>query len=245
MICLPLVDILASSSTPVVTGLAGGSLDITSAAASPDGKRAIAVGTYTASTKTKAYAFSYAAGASQATAVDLSALLDEAGGVRFLPDGKRAIVAGFKRTGAIPTGILLVFDPLLGASPEQIRLAASTQPSSLLIHPNGKHAYVSNRTQYSPPCCGQLRIVALETKAEVYASGFFDPGGPEFQLNAAVRLPYAPFRVLAGQSDNGNNRHGPVVELGAGGMAPTKVEVMGNDDIGSIDALATPFGTPF
>ena len=65
------------------------------------------------------------------------------------------------------------------------------------------------------------------------------------ELTRAVRLPYGPHRVIAGQTDNGNNVHQAFVELLPNTPTPMTISFTKFDDIGSIDGLATPFGTPF
>ena len=89
-------------------------------------------------------------------------------------------------------------------------------------------------------CCGEMRIVDLAMGKEVFVSGYTG-NSADFDVVSAVELPYEPRRVLGGQSDPGNDVHGPIVQL-VGGARPVDVAVSSNGNIGSIDHLATPFG---
>ena len=243
-----LVDVDSGASTDLASGLAGGSIDVSSMAASPDGTRAAAVGSYSQTIQSKPYVFFYDVGSGKVTSRDLSSALEIARGVRFTPDGKSLVVAGASAATDWGTGALLVFDvgPLgLSSTPTKtIMLAANkTRPSTLILHPNGKHAYVGHEVKYAAPtCCGEMRIIDLDSGSEVYTGGL-GAAGPDFDVISAVRLPYAPYRVFGGQSDQGNNVHGPVVEITLGGAAPVAVNVMATGDIGTIGDMATPFGT--
>ena len=126
----------------------------------------------------------------------------------------------------------------------RIDLAAElTRASSLIIDPAGTYAYVGNETSYTgdgQSCCGDLRVIDLASgrEAALFGSG---ATGPEFDLTEAVRLPYGAHRVIAGQSDSGNNVHGAVVELVPNSPTPVAViYIAQSGDIGSINALATP-----
>lgn len=233
--------------TPLPTGLQGGAIRIASMAASPDGTHVAAVGTRVDGADEAPYAFTYDVGAPSMSNTPLAALVDVARGVRFTPDGKTVVVAGAKDGASWATGSLLFFAVGSGSLAQPTRtiaLAAGvTRPSSLVIDPAGAYAYVGNETHYTnnSSCCGDLRVIDLAAGQEsaLYAYG---ATGPELELTEVIRLPYGPRRVIAGQSDNGNNVHGPFVELVAK-PTPAAIKTTAHGDVGSIDGLATPFGS--
>ena len=244
------VDIDTAEVKDLPTTLQGGAISVSSIAKSPDGARVVAVGSYSSGTKDSPYVFTYDVGAPTVTGTDLSALVDSARAVRFMPDGKTFIVAGSKAAVKWSTGALLLFTATSGAlTPPTKRIdleAEVSRSSSLIIDPAGKYAYVGNQLWQNgaDSCCGDLRVIDLATDKQVavFPSGL---KGPEFELASAIRLPYGPRRLIAGQSDNGNNVHEAVVELLHNTLVPADVSLTKLGDIGSIDALATPFGTPF
>ena len=243
-----ITDIDSMMTTELATGLQGGAITIESITTSPDGARVAAVGSYADGNSDVPYAFTYDVGASTVSKRDLTGLVDVARGVRFMPDGKTLVVAGAKDDGDWATGALLFFDATAGALADPKRtipLAKGlTRVSSLMIDPAGKYAYVGNETNYGaqPACCADLRIIDLESGAQV-AVAAFGSSGPEFELLEGVRLPYGARRVVVGQSDPGNNVHGPFVELVPSSPTPVPIGHVSNGDIGSINGLATPFGT--
>lgn len=91
-------------------------------------------------------------------------------------------------------------------------------------------------------CCSDFHVIDAVTGID-RASYPRTGSGPEYQLEAAIRLPYAPFRVLAGQSDEGNNVHPSFVELVSDADRPADVAVSGID-IGTVRAIASPFARP-
>ena len=245
-----IVDIDTMAVTELPTGLQGGALSISAMATSPDGAHVAAVGSYDDGKNGEApYAFIYDVGSPSANSTALASLVDVARGVRFMPDGKTVVVAGAKSDGEWATGALLFFDATGGALTQPTRsiaLAARlTRAASLIIDPAGKSAYVGNEARYygaDQSCCGDLRVIDLASGQEA-ALFSYGADGPELELTEAIRLPYAPRRVLAGQSDNGNNVHGAVVELLQDSPRPVAVDYDQSQDIGSLDAIATPFGS--
>jgi hypothetical protein len=249
MTTFSLVDLDSAATSPVPTGLQGGAIAIDALATSPDGAHVAAVGSYTSAMKTVPYVFTYDVGAMSMSGTPLGALVDVAKGVRFTPDGKTLVIAGAKDGPVWASGSLLFFDVTTGplAQPRRtITLAADlTRASSLLIDPTGTYAYVGNETRYyatNQSCCGDLRVIDLASGVEA-ALFKYGASGPELELTEAIRLPYGSHRVIAGQSDNGNNVHGPFVELPPGSPTPVAIGYSASGDIGSIDGLATPFGS--
>ena len=243
------VDLDSGLATPVPTGLQGGGISISAMATSADGTRFAAVGTYASGMGDAPYVFTYDVGAPSMSSTPLATMVDEARGVRFMPDGKTLVIAGANDDSVWATGALLLFDVASGplAQPKRtIALAAGvTRASSLVIDPAGKYAYVGNDTRFygnDQSCCGDLRVIDLASGQEV-ALFSYAAMGPELELTEAIRLPYAPRRVLAGQSDNGNNVHGAFVELLQDSPRPVAVDYDQDTDIGSIDGMTTPFGT--
>jgi hypothetical protein len=229
--------------------LLGGAISIAAMATSPDGAHVAAVGAYAGGANDVPYLFTYDVGAGAVNNKPLGALVDVARGVRFMPDGKTLVVAGAKNDATWATGSLLLFDVTSGplAQPKSVIVLAAgvTRPSSLVIDPAGKYAHVGNEPRYygtNQSCCGEPRIIDLTTGQEA-AVFMFGASGPEFELTEAIRVPYGARRVIAGQSDNGNNVHGPFVELVPNSPAPVTISTTSSSDIGSIDGLATPFGS--
>lgn len=241
-----IVDLDAGTSSTLASGLAGGVLIVTAIATSADETRVAAVGEYRQGGKAESYVFLYQAGAERIQSRNVSNVLQHARGVRFTPDGTSLVVAGSNDVNDWATGALVTFPANadgIGAPRGTIELAASkTRSSSIILDPSGNFAFVNNETKYGTgACCGEMRIVDLAMGKEVFVSGYTG-NFADLEVVSAVRLPYEPRRVLGGQSDPGNNVHGPIVEL-AGGAKPVKVVVDASGDIGSLDRMATPFGT--
>lgn len=243
-----LVDIDTAAVVDLPSGLQGGAVSVSAMATSPDGARFVAVGSYSNGQIDIPYVFTHDVGSPKVTATDLSSLLDVARGARFMPDGKTFVVAGAKNEGEWATGALLFFGVTSGAlapPTRRIDLAPGlSRSSSLIIDPAGTYAYVGNETRYTNPgsCCGDLRVIDLASRTEA-ALLPYGTSGPEFELTDAVRMPYGAHRVIAGQSDNGNNVHGAVLELLPNSPRPVAIPYTAAGDIGSMSAIATPFGT--
>ena len=243
-----LVDIDTAATIELPSGLQGGAVSVSAMATSPDGTRVVAVGSYSDGKTDVPYVFTHDVGSPRVTSTDLSSLLEVARGARFMPDGRTFVVAGAKKEGEWATGALLLFGVTSGAlapPTRRIDLAAGlSRTSSLIIDPAGTYAYVGNETRYTSPgsCCGDLRVIDLASGKEA-ALFTYGASGPEFELTDAVRLPYGAHRVIAGQSDNGNNVHGPLVELLPSSPSPVAISYTADGDIGSMSAIATPFAT--
>lgn len=241
-----MVDLDTGTASTLASGLAGGALVVTAIAASPDGMHVAAVGEYRQGGNAESYLFLHHAGAERFQSRSVSDVLRYARGVRFTPDGTSLVVAGSNDANDWATGALVTFPAGvegIGAPKRTVTLAAAkTRASSVILDPTGNFAFVTNETRYGVgACCGEMRIVDLAMGKEVFVSGYAG-NAADFEIVSAVQLPYEPRRVLGGQSDPGNDVHGPIVEL-TGGAKPVKVTVSADGDIGSVDHMATPFGT--
>lgn len=241
-----IVDLDTGTATTLASGLAGGALVVTAIATSPNGMYVAAVGEYRQGGSAESYLFLHHAGADRFQSRSVSDVLHEARGVRFTPDGASVVVAGSNVANDWATGALVTFPTSaegFGAPKHTVTLeAAKTRSSSVILEPSGNFAFVTNETRYGAgACCGEMRIVDLAMAKEVFVSAYAG-NSADFEIVSAVQLPYGPRRVLGGQSDPGNDVHGPIVEL-VGGAKPLKVTVRADGDIGSVDFMATPFGT--
>lgn len=247
-----LVDVKTAVITPVPSGVSGGAIAASDASTNADGTRVAIVGAYIPTGARRPYLFLVDFGGqatdTTTTAIDLSPFVDVATGVRFSADGKLLYVGGYARPSSVSNGVVLELDATAPRQAPRRALGLSpgkSQASALLFHPSGTHLYVKNDTQYAPnsSCCGGLRIVDLGPAfADVYAAPM-TPSGPEFQLSSAVQLPYEPRRVLAGQTDEGNNVHQAFVDLSVPGAIPIAVKyVKLPAELGSVDHMVTPFG---
>ena len=245
-----LTDIDSATTAELPTGLQGGAITVAAIAASPDGARVAAVGSYASGGGEVPYAFTYDVGSTTVSSTKLSDLVDLVRGVRFKPDGNTIVVAGATNAAGWATGKLLFFTATGGTLTQPTRTilleAGKTRVSSVTIDPDGTFAYVGNELRYTngQTCCGDLRVIDLAScnQALQVDSG---TSGPEFELLDATRLPYGAHRVIVGQSDNGNNVHGAFVELVPRSATPIAIGYVANGDIGSVSALTTPFGTRF
>ncbi len=241
------VDVDSGAVEDITSGFQGGKLVVWSAAPSPDGARIVAAAEYQASPDGpgKPYLLVYDVAANGTTAVEVPDVR-VVSAVRYSPDGTSLLVAGYTRPSEedVSTGALFTYGAVPGTPQKKIVMAENvTRPSSLVIHPDAMRAYVSTATMYpAGGCCADLHVFDLRTDQEI-ASYPMSGNGPEYDFASALRLPYAPFRVLAGQSDAGNNVHGPIVELGRDADRPVEVNV-GAQGIGTIRAMASPFARP-
>lgn len=165
------------------------------------------------------------------TKLETRDLGEEAAGVRWTRDGDGLVVA-------FRSGDLSVRSADGGSERKRIAKAASDRVVGLVLHPAAPYAYVS--------CEGRLRIYDLDAGTSPYTSGG-DGRGPEFQLTSLARLPYPPYRLLAGQSDPGNNwTQARVVELADGPSAPKKIELQSwnSQDVGSVSSITPLFAEP-
>lgn len=238
------VDVDSGAVEDLPSGFQGGKLVVRSATRSPDGARIVAAATYQASPNGagKAYLLAYDTAAGTTTAIDVPDV-HVASAVRFTPDGAGLLVAGYATPTPedASTGVLFTYDAAPTTPKTRIVMAANvTRPTSLVVHPNGVRAYVSTATMYpSGACCADFHVFDLRTGQES-ASYPMTGNGPEYDFTSALRLPYAPFRVLVGQSDPGNNVHAPIVELSADADRPVDLDVNASG-IGTIRAMAAPF----
>jgi hypothetical protein len=149
------------------------------------------------------------------------------------------VVATFEPSSGSDTGVLTLVDAKTLSPTTTMRMQmGTTKPWRLLLHPDGRNAYVDLEN-------GDMRIFDLTQGAEVFAAGYGPNGpaaGPAFEIESALRFPYAPNRVIGGQSDNGNNVNGDFVDISMGGQMPAKITLSANGDVGSITDMATPFG---
>lgn len=242
-----LVDLRQRTVTPLSTGIVGGEFSFSSAAPSSlDGRAAIVFTHRSATTTEKPYLVTVHPKTRQATLVALDPHMAGVRAVRFSADGKSIIVAGYRDAASWSTGVLAIFDAADPTTPPTKTLTFApgmSRPTSLLIFGDGKSAFVSNETSYGMPvCCNEPRIIDLESGAETW-TGQITSNGPSHELLTGLRFPYAPFRVIGGQSDNGNNTNGAMVELKAPNVAPAHLTIDGGRDFGSIHGLASPFAT--
>lgn len=240
------VDVLTGAVTSAPSGLQGGSLSVESAASSADGSRAFAAASYRASPEgpTKAYLLSFDPSTNTAAAIPVPDA-EVASAVRFTHDRTNVAVAAYVRTGSgdESTGSIHFFDAASPGAPlRRIDLAPNrSRPTSIVLSPDGKRLFLSKAQLYPGACCAELDVLDPATGAP-RASFPVTQTGPEYQLEAAVRLPYAPRRVIAGQSDPGNNVHGPLVELGDDDR-PAEIDTdIGG--VGTVRAMASPFAEP-
>ncbi len=236
---LAAVDLATGDVKPVATGLQGGALDVRSMGSSADLTHVAIAARYVQANTTTPALLVYDDGAEDkhVTQVEVSDL-SGVSGARYADDGT-LVVGGYDSAS---TGQVRVLDASLKLLATTTMTAGETAVANLLLHPAG-FAYVGLDEQFtgSSSCCGDLRIVDLHQKKEIYAAGM-SAGGPNYDLLSAVRFPYEPHRIFAGQSDNGNNVHGAFVDMTDPGSAPVEIKYMQNDDIGSAVELATPFG---
>ena len=230
------VDLDTAAVTQIATGVQGGSLATNALATSPDRKLVAVVATQHATMDTP-FLIVYDVAKGSVLLVNLA--LEDARGVGFTTDGKSIVVAGHVNAGDWGSGMLLFLDASAPGQPTRTisLLATKTKPNGLFIHPDGVHAWVTNETKYPmPTCCDEMRLVDLVQGVEVLST-------PQsaFEIASAVRLPYAPNRVIAGQTDNGNDVNGSFVDITNGGALPTKITFQPEGSLGSAN-LVTPFG---
>jgi hypothetical protein len=241
------VDVDTGAVDDLASGFQGGKLVVYSAARSPDGARIVAAGTYQASPPNgpvKPYLLTVDTATSTTTAIDVPDVL-VASAVRFTADGTRLLVAGYTRPAGddVSTGTLFFYDASPTTPSSKLVMAAdTTRPVSLVLHPNRGRAYVTMDMLYPSSgggCCGGLDVVDLASGA-LGATYGMTASGPEYGIACALRLPYAPYRVLAGQSDPGNNVHAPFLELSPDADRPVDLDVSAGG-IGTVRAMAAPF----
>ena len=165
------------------------------------------------------------------TKLESKPLADEPSGVRWARDGGSLVVS-------LRSGDVSIRSADGATERARIPKAASDNTVGVLVHPTSPYAYVSGE--------GKLRVYDLVAGKIVFESGG-DVRGPEFQLTSMARLPYAPRRVLAGQSDPGNNwTQARLVEIPDGQIAPAKIELRSwnNLDVGSVSSIAPLFAEP-
>lgn len=242
---LLLVDLQTRAVREVATGFVGGRYEWSAIAASPLTGQVAVVVTYAGSP----LLIVVDPPATVAPAIiPLKDLMNGVRAVKYSFDGTKLVVAGFNDEVTWSTGRLAVFS----ATSPDVKTAhvvsmanGKTKPTALVLSPDGRAAMVGNETFYTTPpnCCSEPRLVDLSSGGEVWA-GKQTGAGPDYEILSAIRFPYAPNRVLGGQSDNGNNVNGAFVWLDGFGGAPTKAEYGPANDIGSVEALASPFATP-
>lgn len=230
------VDLDTSAVTQIATGVQGGSLGAAALATSPDRSLVAVVAMQHAMTETP-FLLVYDVAKSSVLLVNLA--LEEARGVGFTTDGKSIVVAGHVKAGDWGSGMLLFLDAHAPGQPTRTipLLAGKTKPVGLFIHPDGIHAWVTNETKYpAPTCCDEMRNIDLVNGVETLSAP-----RSAFEIASAVRLPYAPNRVIAGQTDNGNDMNGTFVDITNGGALPTPITFQQEHSLGSAN-MVTPFG---
>lgn len=242
---LGLVDLDLPEFTPVPLSYVGGTLDVRSAHRSPDGTKVLFVGTYTTTSARDVVGVYDVAGRS-ATELPVPAGLEGVGGGRWTPDGKVVLAAYEASADGWYTGSILVVDPAVPASPTKLLAGGGVSKLVDLFRGSGATLLANSETHYfggTSSCCGGLHVFDLGLKSEVFVTQTSDEG-PQFEIASAVRLPYPPFAVIGGQTDNGNNWHstgGAFVDLST--VPPAKLQWTGGD-IGSVEDAVTPFGEP-
>lgn len=247
------VDLEARSATKIPAAFDGGKLLVKSAITSPDGERVLVAADHDPSAgnldaTSHLLVFDAKRPLSNAFArVDLAGM-QKVASARWTPDGKRIVVAGYTdhKGEDRADGVLQIFD---GSAPDRptssLAFAGFVRPAALTIDASGAFAFVTGAKMYTPLCCAEMRIVDLARTAES-AKLPMDGSDPAHAFPSAVQLPYAPYALVAGESDESNN--GPnkkMAEILAGGAAPKGLPVDAIEDLGSFDAIATPYGRPF
>jgi hypothetical protein len=226
----------------------GGVLDVRDAAKSPDGRTGAIVGSYGDSSGNNSRELLATVDLRTATLSELplSPVPTGLGGVRFSPDGKSLLLSIY-RDG--PTGQIISVDLTSHVATSLVTAAPNkSQLTSLILGPSGQFAFSSAATLSlkGSNCCDGLHVFDLRpmTHAEIFTAAQ-TPGGPAFDVSSAVVLPYAPYTVIGGQSDGGNNVNvTDFVDLSTpSSAAPPKIQIQMAADIGSVDSLLTPFGT--
>jgi hypothetical protein len=229
------------------SGLQGGALYVESAATSFDGKKVVAAANYKKSpvdATTTPYLIEYDVTAGKANAPVMVTDVTAVTAVRPRADGGEIFALGW--TGTDPSnasGKVLTFDGARGTQTLVADLLTYSLPTTLVVHPKGHRAYVSTALQYTGngPVGGTF-FAFDETWSGV---GTFASSGSvlAYQVLSALRLPYAPFRVLAAMSDDGNTNNGSIVELLDDNSDPQPL--LPKVDLGSsLQAIASPFAQP-
>ena len=242
------VNLDTGKTTPIGSGLMGGTVDVWSAIIAPDGKRVVAAGSYsTSSVQAKAFLFVHDIDAGTTTAVEVPGN-DAATGARFTPDGKKLVVVAFScENGGTCSGTLFLDDgtstSVEGTAP--LGDPGKAKPIGVVVSPDGRRAFVSTDPIYqmTDSCCGDFYTVNIPD-ARVAAT--FPPIAPslEYQIGSALLLPYGnPRRAIAGMTDPGNDLHGAIVEL-VDSDRPAEITERDLPAFGTVRAMATPFGSP-
>jgi hypothetical protein len=222
------VNVVTREVKAVKSGFLGGSIVVEGAVVTADGRKAYLAANHLASPfgVSKAYLCEIDLVANDAKDPVVITEMSTVSSLRFSHDEDELFVVGTAVSGG---GIVMTFD-LNRATPTTQAGPLGTNAISIFVHPEGRRVFVSTD--------GPFHVYN-----EVWSQVSMHPidGGPVYQLASAVRLPYAPFRVLAGQTNAGNDTNGSIVELTADGDAPASVLPV-TDVNGTLFSLATPFG---
>ncbi len=113
-----------------------------------------------------------------------------------------------------------------------------------MLNPSATLAFTSAAVNtVKVTCCGGLHVFDLGTRpgTEIFAAVIDGSGFPNFDVESAIALPYAPFMVIGGQSDIGNNVNvTDFVDLTPkpGVSGPPKIDATHTLDIGSVQSCS-------
>lgn len=220
------LDPVSRAVTKIYSDFQGGKLWVADLAVHPDRNRVAMIADYDTGTTTTHHVLVF-----DGTKVEGKTLGDEASGIRWTRDGGSLVVS-------LRSGDVSIRSADGATERTRIPKAAADPTVGVVVHPTSPYAYVSGE--------GRLRVYDLVAGKKVFESGA-DGRGPEFQLTSMVRLPYPPRRVIAGQSDPGNNwSQTRIVEIPEGQIAPRKVELQSwnGADVGSVSSISPLFAEP-
>jgi len=220
------LDPASRSVTKISSTFQGGKLSVGDLAVHPDRSRVAMIADYDTGTGTTHQIVVF-----DGTKLESKPIGEEPSGVRWARDGGSLVVS-------LRSGDVSIRSPDGATERARIPKAASDNTVGVLVHPTAPYAYVSGE--------GKLRVYDLVAGKIVFESGG-DGRGPEYQLTSMARLPYPPRRVIAGQSDPGNNwTQARLVEIPDGQIAPAKIELRSwnNLDVGSVSSISPLFAEP-
>lgn len=233
---LLLIDAVAGTASPLPLGTGSG-FRAASAVASADGKSVAVVGRVQLSNQWQPRALvidvetAFGGGSGAVKAIDPQAI-DQLTDARFSADGSSLWLAGYVDIDP-NAGVLLEYERTALGFVRQIDVGTDRgRVSSLILHPDGEHAYLYAEYQYPGQVREGMLIVSLSQGKVVMSDDQYGPA-------CAAREYFG--RILAGQSHFANDRTGELVDITAGGAKPGPMAVP--DYAGSYAQLAIPFGT--